>query len=402
MFDIQTKKDYGDRYMINQKHSKGFTLVELLVTISVLAILATVSVVGYVSFIEKTYLSKDQYLIAQLNNYKDAFMVGNGSELNSETVDEIVNNFLDDAGETDLTLSTGDKNTVVFNTETNKFEIVSQDFIPNNNYLEINKQPSDITHPSDNNQEDNSSDEDNIPSTQEPDLVCQNFGDSSSSSTKQRYIYMKDGVLYVGIIIDYDSNMKPNSTKLLLSDISINDNNNPTATYSVSKIIINDEEYMDSFTFTEVGYSLMQIVVIDENSKEYALDVPVICKNAKYDDATIDHSKVEITTIYSDNNNGTYTYKLTFSNPRNTIITDYNTEWDQVYSNYLSEWSREYNDRFSLFVNINGQEYQILNSKFEETFNIPPEDLECIVIYRYQGLNGIIVESRVEVDITQN
>ena len=45
-----------------QKKKKGFTLVELLVVIAILAILAGVSVVGYLSFTKKANLSNDQVL----------------------------------------------------------------------------------------------------------------------------------------------------------------------------------------------------------------------------------------------------------------------------------------------------------------------------------------------------
>ena len=46
---------------------KGFTLVELLVVIAILAILTTVSVVGYTSFIEKANRSVDEQAVAQMN-----------------------------------------------------------------------------------------------------------------------------------------------------------------------------------------------------------------------------------------------------------------------------------------------------------------------------------------------
>ena len=67
---------------------KGFTLVELLVTISILAILATVSVVGYVGFIERTHISNDETLIAQLNVFKDAYLVGK-EEISEDNLNKV-------------------------------------------------------------------------------------------------------------------------------------------------------------------------------------------------------------------------------------------------------------------------------------------------------------------------
>ena len=46
---------------------KGFTLVELLVVIAILAALATVSVVGYTTFIDKANRSVDEQAVAQIN-----------------------------------------------------------------------------------------------------------------------------------------------------------------------------------------------------------------------------------------------------------------------------------------------------------------------------------------------
>ncbi len=49
------------------KSKKGFTLVELLVVIAILAILTTVSIVGYTTFIAKANLSNDQATISMIN-----------------------------------------------------------------------------------------------------------------------------------------------------------------------------------------------------------------------------------------------------------------------------------------------------------------------------------------------
>ena len=56
---------------------KGFTLVELLVVIAILAILTTVSVVGYTKFIEKARVSNDKALVSQLNTYFESYKINN-------------------------------------------------------------------------------------------------------------------------------------------------------------------------------------------------------------------------------------------------------------------------------------------------------------------------------------
>ncbi len=103
---------------------KGFTLVELLVVITILAILATVSVVGYLSFTEKAKQSNDESLIAQLNTV----LQGN------EAIDGKPNTMYDaliqvkDSGFLVENLTpTSAKNEFLWNQEENRFIIVAAD-----------------------------------------------------------------------------------------------------------------------------------------------------------------------------------------------------------------------------------------------------------------------------------
>jgi len=57
------------------KKVKAFTLVELLVTISILSVLATVSIFGYSSFVKKARLSNDIALVEQWNTYIQGYLV---------------------------------------------------------------------------------------------------------------------------------------------------------------------------------------------------------------------------------------------------------------------------------------------------------------------------------------
>lgn len=49
-------------------NNKGFTLVELVVVIAIIAILTTVSIVGYNTFVKNANMSKAEQELAQINN----------------------------------------------------------------------------------------------------------------------------------------------------------------------------------------------------------------------------------------------------------------------------------------------------------------------------------------------
>lgn len=70
---------------------KAFTLVELLVAIAIVAVISTVSVVGYTSFIKKADISNDETLVRQLNSFLDAYRVSNGNlEVTPENAREVI------------------------------------------------------------------------------------------------------------------------------------------------------------------------------------------------------------------------------------------------------------------------------------------------------------------------
>lgn len=63
--------------MQTQRRQKGFTLVELLVVIAILAILATVSIIGYTQFIKRANMSADQQAVTQMNTLLEGLDVTN-------------------------------------------------------------------------------------------------------------------------------------------------------------------------------------------------------------------------------------------------------------------------------------------------------------------------------------
>jgi prepilin-type N-terminal cleavage/methylation domain-containing protein len=60
---------------MNRIKNSGFTLVELMITIAMVAILATVTFVGFSNYITKARLSKDFSDIAEINNVIEAMKV---------------------------------------------------------------------------------------------------------------------------------------------------------------------------------------------------------------------------------------------------------------------------------------------------------------------------------------
>lgn len=68
------------------RSKKGFTLVELLIVIAIVAILATVSIIGYTSFIDKANQSVDEQAIAQINKALEGLEITDGKFTNISQV----------------------------------------------------------------------------------------------------------------------------------------------------------------------------------------------------------------------------------------------------------------------------------------------------------------------------
>ena len=109
--------------MKNKKTKKGFTLVELLVVITILAVLATVSVIGYRNFTKKAQISNDTSLVAQLNLALQADEAEGGKAATPSEALEVV----EEAGYIvpKLTPTTAKYN-IIWNQSTNRFALLDE------------------------------------------------------------------------------------------------------------------------------------------------------------------------------------------------------------------------------------------------------------------------------------
>lgn len=176
----------------NHQPKRGFTLVELLITITIISVLTTVSVVGYVSFINKANEARDQAMVDQLNRLKQAYEVENGKEITDEELSELLTGSgisFDDASPT----SDGQK--LYYDRESNTFVLGDADNPEGKDHLtEINEEllNGNITTPSE--------------EMQKPSPAIKAKYTSKSNSTlhtgSEKSIELENGELNIGNVKD--------------------------------------------------------------------------------------------------------------------------------------------------------------------------------------------------------
>ena len=105
-----------------QKKKKGFTLVELLVVIAILAILAGVSVVGYLSFTKKANLSNDQVTIKMVNDN----LMGQFVDSKPTSAGDAINKLEDVGFSKDKLVAYSSGHHYAYNLETNMFVLLDE------------------------------------------------------------------------------------------------------------------------------------------------------------------------------------------------------------------------------------------------------------------------------------
>ena len=77
-----------------RKSNKGFTLVELIIVIAIIAILTVVAAPQYIKYVDKARLGKDQNEAASLQTLVEAYVIDvNSNEDTADDVDDVVVEF---------------------------------------------------------------------------------------------------------------------------------------------------------------------------------------------------------------------------------------------------------------------------------------------------------------------
>lgn len=436
----------------NIKKHQGFTLVELLVTIAILAVLATVSVVGYTQYIEKSAVTTDNFLVKQLNDFTQLYEIEHSGDLE----DADIRNLLKNAGLESIELkSEGYEYRLYFDKNNQKFVLATE---KKDNYILIDDEflsaidstpdsgnegtsgeggNENIQAPGDGTNEDlgNSDgtnepedpdvpDEPNEPEIVEPNLVLQDFGTAPTNYTRS-YIYAKDNIVHIGVSIETfgeTAEVKTDLSKIKVDEI-LNDGSSKTWTINKYELDgLDITKNISNYNFSTVGYQELTLTIVDPDNTE--IEKTYICKlivrNINLEDATVDISKMQCTSTIIANSDNTYSYKIpvmegiiiytqVLSNQDNNYATDLYYNWN-INNEISNKTKKESLNKTKIIVTINGVEYTIDNTNLNIehknnnknydyyyaiidgfTSNTIPEN--SYITYYYQGGNGVWVTS---------
>ena len=424
------------------KKQNGFTLVELLVVISILSILATVSVVGYTAFIEKARVSNDNDLVGQLNTYIEAHKVGSTTPIGEkEIIDIMKHKDFDDI----KIQSNKDGYDIYFNTLTEKFELLKledakdkENLIPSDEWMNnangngtgnegestgtgVPDISGDPENPTDSSQP---TEPTTPPEVDEPipELIItlsvfeQDKDDKGNAS--DTYVYSDGESIYVGININ-DESLDFNFATLNLSEIFITENCSVTECaiiepemeipgyYKDKGITDRFEEVDGKINFKVPGdYQLSVIATSDDGIETNTILVDIIVRNVGMttDEVNINVSQMKPEIILNGDS-----FKLQLMEGIEIIEPCTESEYNSyLWNEYLVKSKREdlYYSRMQVEIYINGNivEYELSIDNDTNYYaiidSISSDKVEtCIIVYNYQTLNGNWVQKTVGVTV---
>lgn len=403
---------------------KGFTLVELLVTITILAILASVTVVGYTNFIKRTAIEVDESLVKQLNIFTDAYLVKHYSNLPDDN--RIIADVLDESGVKPLTLQSREYGyDLWFKCSEKTFEL-KENFGGNGDYIHVlsctNITPPTSTtttnHSSTTSSSTNTPAEDTVTpeDTTYPKLKLMNFGDKPDNYNKINYAYSDDNCIHIGIQINGDNEIK--STKLKTNNIEIYEvlSNGEFRYWDIQSIFYQNEKIDDiengQIVITTPGTQEIMLTLINPNTgEEFTHTIIMYVRNTYFDDAKIEElDKLVFTLTASAINDSMLNVTISITGTYQHLkIYDYNPEISRSLSSSLNDETTRLLPNMQIEIVINDESKiisgnDILEYPIKKTFNGligNPNEITCVVIYRYFGYNGITVEEKVPVNFKE-
>lgn len=397
----------------SNRNRKGFTLVELLVTISILAILSTVSIVGYTSFIKKSAIEADESLVKQLNIFTDAYLVKHYSNLPDDNI--IIADVLDESGVKPLTLQSKEYGYDLW------FKCADKTFELKENYLEtegyirvtdnisfddndIEKPGTTTTTPGNTTNGDNNASE----STEDPVFILEDFVQNEYCD-KAGYVYASDNAIFVGIGKNANQEIIP--AVLLIEKIKIKslDKDGSYQYWNIESITyLNEFVENGSINFNQEGtYEIILLLHNEQSNQRISYGITIYAKIVSPKETKIElrnnilKHNISITNI----TNSSFDVSITISNiDTGVYITIYESSPEKYPSNPIGY----FDGTVEMEIQINGV-YQIITKKeiLSETGTIrktftgiegTPEESNYIIIFRCVDLNGYTAEKRLQLN----
>ena len=417
--------------LASHRAKKGFTLVELLVTVSILAILATVSVVSYTSFIKNSAIEADESLVKQLNIFTDAYLVKHYA--NSYSSEEILKGVLDDSGIQPINLQSSKYGyDLWFKKSENKFEL-KENFTNNGDYIRV---MSDIIIPpgsttgtpttvsTSSSSSSSSSSTDKYPEDDpNPDdntstkFILKDFGNKPDSFSKNNYSYSENNCIYIGIKINEDNEIK--STKLYTKNIEIFEefSDEEYSNWDIKSINYQDVQIDDIkngvIEITTPGTQIIYLALINPTTGEEILHpITMFVRNTYFDDARIQLLPSLTYSITSKEvEEDKYRVVLNLSGILSGIeISDSSSNQPKGFKETLSD-NEALRDNLIIELTVNNGIDIIDTFVFEEINNsetistyITKNDIpntQITITYKYLGFNGITVKVKKTLYLSQ-
>lgn len=388
----------------NHQPKRGFTLVELLITITIISVLTTVSVVGYVSFINKANEARDQAMVDQLNRLKQAYEVENGKEITDEELSELLTGSgisFDDASPT----SDGQK--LYYDRESNTFVLGDADNPEGKDHLtEISEELLNGNTTTSSGGEEGTSQE---PADEpvENTVTFTTNDEYSKTGNRDTGINVENSKINIKFYYDVDDKKSKIYPEFNPDDIiTATDNTGAELeiSYTINEIYvftypIQEEESVTSYSKKENGNIVFNKAGVyrltctaNGVEKEGGIDIQVtnLYYNKDNDALVYFNNSYSKNPILISRNGINYTVQNVKC--KNISVSDYDFQYQTYNNQAITDFSTM--PKVLLVINLNEAEKEIpIVDGSPYSFEFDSEATECTIKLKYLGANGVIVYS---------